>query len=120
LPPRGFASLHSCTIPTSLLKEKLLTRLREAVASPTTQLFEKQSKNVYYFLNMKNFIVFLINIYQKYIGPIKGKTCRFYPTCSEYTKEAIIKHGIIKGGFLGIKRILRCHPFNPGGYDPVP
>jgi len=69
---------------------------------------------------MKNFIVFLINLYQKYVGPIKGKTCRFYPTCSEYTKEAIIKYGVIKGGFLGIKRILRCHPFNPGGYDPVP
>lgn len=68
---------------------------------------------------MKKIFIFFINIYQKFISPIKGKTCRFYPTCSDYTKQAIAKHGVIKGTFYGIKRILRCHPFNPGGYDPV-
>jgi uncharacterized protein len=68
---------------------------------------------------MKGILIFLINFYQKVISPWTPKTCRFYPTCSEYTKIAIIKHGVIKGGWMGIKRISRCHPFNPGGYDPV-
>lgn len=68
---------------------------------------------------IKNFLIFLINIYQKitYFFP---RVCRFSPSCSSYTKEAIIKYGIIKGVFLGLKRILRCHPFNQGGEDPVP
>ena len=51
---------------------------------------------------------------------LKPPVCRFYPTCSEYTKQAIIKYGIIKGLWLGIKRISKCHPLNPGGYDPLP
>jgi len=68
---------------------------------------------------MKKFVLFLINIYQKF-SKYKPAVCRFYPTCSEYTKQAILKYGLLKGGFLGIKRICRCHPFNPGGYDPVP
>ena len=54
-----------------------------------------------------------------FISPLKKSSCRFYPTCSVYTKEAIIKYGAIKGTFLGIKRILKCHPFHPGGYDPL-
>lgn len=68
---------------------------------------------------LKKIFVKLINIYQ-FFSKMKPPVCRFYPTCSEYTKQAIIKYGIIKGGWLGIKRICRCHPFNPGGYDPVP
>lgn len=69
---------------------------------------------------MKKIILLLIKLYQKYISIFLGKNCRFYPTCSVYTYEAIEKFGIIKGIFLGIKRIIKCHPFHPGGYDPVP
>ena len=68
---------------------------------------------------IKKIFVKLIEIYQ-FFSKYKPKVCRFYPTCSQYTKEAIIKYGVIKGGWLGIKRICRCHPLNPGGYDPVP
>ena len=68
---------------------------------------------------MKKIIIFLINFYQK-ISALTPPVCRFTPTCSEYTKQAIQKYGVIKGGWLGIKRICRCHPLNPGGYDPVP
>lgn len=68
---------------------------------------------------MKKIILLLINVYQK-LSKLTPSRCRFYPTCSQYTKEAIIKYGVLKGGTLGIKRILRCHPLNKGGYDPVP
>lgn len=69
---------------------------------------------------MKKIILLLIKFYQKYISIFLGKNCRFYPTCSAYTYEAIERFGVIKGIFLGIKRIIKCHPFHPGGYDPVP
>ena len=68
---------------------------------------------------LKKIFVKLINIYQ-FFSKMKPPVCRFYPTCSEYTKQAIVKYGVIKGSWLGVKRICRCHPFNPGGYDPVP
>ena len=68
---------------------------------------------------MKSTVVFLIMLYRKYISPLKKPSCRFYPTCSMYGLEAINKYGVFKGGYLTIKRILRCHPFHPGGYDPV-
>ena len=68
---------------------------------------------------IKNIILKIINIYPK-ISKLTPPVCRFYPTCSEYMKQAIMKYGLIKGGYLGIKRILKCHPFHPGGYDPVP
>jgi putative membrane protein insertion efficiency factor len=69
---------------------------------------------------VKKIIIFTITLYQKYISPLKPATCRFYPTCSEYTVQALTRFGLVKGIWLSIKRILRCHPFNPGGYDPVP
>ena len=68
---------------------------------------------------MKKFLIFLIEEYQRYISPILGKNCKFYPTCSEYTKQAIKKYGAFKGFFCGIKRIIRCNPFSNGGYDPL-
>ena len=64
-------------------------------------------------------MLFLIFLYQK-ISSLTPARCRFYPTCSEYTKQSIIKYGLFKGGWLGIKRICKCHPLNDGGYDPVP
>jgi len=68
---------------------------------------------------MKAILMGLIRFYQKTISPLKGRTCRFYPTCSEYSLEAIKKYGSIKGSYLALKRILKCHPFHPGGYDPL-
>jgi len=65
---------------------------------------------------MKKFALKLIEIYQ-YFSKFTPKTCRFYPTCSEYTKQAIEKYGFLKGCFLGLKRIAKCHPFNEGGVD---
>lgn len=68
---------------------------------------------------MKKVFLYLIRIYQIYISPLKGSTCRFYPSCSQYTFEAINKYGIFKGSLFAVKRICKCHPFHPGGYDPV-
>lgn len=61
-----------------------------------------------------------ITLYQYLLSPLLGRHCRFAPSCSEYAREAITKHGALKGTWLGVKRILRCHPWHPGGYDPVP
>lgn len=71
---------------------------------------------------MKKIVIYLINFYQKNISKwleSKNIKCKFYPTCSEYTKQAISKYGTIKGTFLGIKRVLKCNPFSKGGYDPL-
>ncbi|HNR10415.1 MULTISPECIES: membrane protein insertion efficiency factor YidD [Nitrosomonas] len=69
---------------------------------------------------MKQLIIGLIKLYRYSIGLLIPPSCRFYPTCSNYMHEALVKHGLIKGLWLGMKRILRCHPWNQGGYDPVP
>lgn len=68
---------------------------------------------------IKKFLIKLINLYRQYISPLKAPCCRFVPTCSQYAIEAIEKYGAIKGGYMAIKRILRCNPFCKGGYDPV-
>ncbi len=69
---------------------------------------------------VRRFLMLLIRAYQLAISPLLGPRCRFYPSCSCYAHEAIERHGPALGLWLAIKRILRCHPFTPGGYDPVP
>ncbi|NLI70249.1 MAG: membrane protein insertion efficiency factor YidD [Firmicutes bacterium] len=68
---------------------------------------------------MKTVFLYLISFYQRFISPLFPRTCRFYPTCSQYCYEAISKYGAIKGGFMGLCRLMKCHPFHPGGYNPV-
>ena len=68
----------------------------------------------------RNLVVRLIRIYQKLVSPGLGANCRYSPTCSSYAAEAISKFGVIKGVWLGMKRVGRCHPLRDGGYDPVP
>lgn len=68
---------------------------------------------------MKKLVLGLIRFYQKQISPLKTPSCRFSPSCSTYTYQAIEKYGAFKGLYLGLKRILKCHPFHPGGYDPL-
>ena len=70
--------------------------------------------------NMKRVALGLIRLYQLTLSQVLPPSCRFIPTCSQYTYEAIAKHGLFKGGRLGMKRIACCHPFHPGGFDPVP
>ena len=69
---------------------------------------------------MKHVFLSIIRFYRKFISPLTPPTCRFYPTCSQYGMEAIGRFGAIKGGWLTIKRIFKCHPFHPGGIDHVP
>ncbi|MCG8501438.1 MAG: membrane protein insertion efficiency factor YidD [Firmicutes bacterium] len=68
---------------------------------------------------MKKLMIYCIMLYRKYVSPFKRSSCRFHPTCSRYAMDAIEKYGCLKGGYLAIKRILKCHPFNHGGYDPI-
>ena len=69
---------------------------------------------------MKKFALILIKGYKIFISPLLGHHCRFHPSCSTYTHEAIKKYGLLKGAYLGGKRLLKCHPFHPGGVDLVP
>ncbi|MCK4869565.1 MAG: membrane protein insertion efficiency factor YidD [Gammaproteobacteria bacterium] len=78
------------------------------------QLIEKTS------LLGRKILIVLIAIYRYLISPLLGPRCRFYPTCSQYATEAITKHGVFYGCWLALRRIVRCHPLNPGGFDPVP
>ncbi|MSN25120.1 MAG: membrane protein insertion efficiency factor YidD [Geobacter sp.] len=68
----------------------------------------------------KSILLLVIRVYQKLISPLLPQSCRFYPSCSEYSRESIIKHGLMRGLLLTVIRIGKCHPFHPGGYDPVP
>ncbi len=65
-------------------------------------------------------VVACIRVYQRFISPVLPPSCRFYPTCSAYALTSVQRFGVLRGGWMGICRIARCHPFNPGGYDPVP
>ncbi len=69
---------------------------------------------------LKRALLKSISLYKRFISPVLPSACRFSPTCSMYTYEAIEVHGSAKGAWLGLRRILRCHPFHPGGHDPVP
>ena len=69
---------------------------------------------------MRPLLIALINVYRWFISPLLGPNCRFYPTCSCYAQEAIQRHGALRGSWLALRRLLRCHPLNPGGWDPVP
>jgi putative membrane protein insertion efficiency factor len=69
---------------------------------------------------VKGLALGLIRFYQRRVSPARPPACRFLPTCSQYGYEAIQKHGLLKGGLLTLWRLARCHPFHPGGYDPVP
>ena len=69
---------------------------------------------------MKRVLLWLISFYRRNLSPLKPPCCRFIPTCSEYAMQAIEKYGAFKGGLLALRRLLKCHPFHKGGYDPVP
>lgn len=69
---------------------------------------------------MRHVAAALIRLYKLVVSPFLPPACRFYPTCSQYAAQAIEKHGVLRGGILAAKRLARCHPFNPGGVDPVP
>lgn len=70
---------------------------------------------------IKKVLIFMIKLYQKYISPLKrAPSCIYTPTCSLYALEALEKYGVVKGTYLAVRRVLRCHPFHRGGYDPVP
>ncbi|MDP2303050.1 MAG: membrane protein insertion efficiency factor YidD [Ignavibacteria bacterium] len=68
---------------------------------------------------MRYFFIFLIKLYQKFISPLFPPSCRFHPTCSEYSKQAFEKYGVVRGIIKSVWRILRCNPFNKGGFDPL-
>lgn len=69
---------------------------------------------------MARLLVLLVRFYQRFIGPGLPKACRFYPSCSSYAVEALTRHGAARGSWLTVRRLGRCHPFHPGGVDPVP
>lgn len=69
---------------------------------------------------MQHLLIGLIRVYQVALSPFVGNQCRFTPTCSQYAREAVEKHGALKGSWMAVRRVSRCHPWHPGGHDPVP
>lgn len=68
---------------------------------------------------MRELVVLVLRFYKRWISPLLPSACRFYPTCSDYMREAVERHGVWRGVYLGLKRLSKCHPFHAGGYDPV-
>ncbi|WP_369792406.1 membrane protein insertion efficiency factor YidD [Treponema sp. OMZ 838] len=87
-------------------------------------LFDLNNMKHHYLKTIERIFTFLlcagVKVYQKCISPLFPPCCRYYPTCSHYALESLTKYGPVKGGYLAVRRILRCHPFHKGGYDPVP
>ncbi|MBI2354281.1 MAG: membrane protein insertion efficiency factor YidD [Deltaproteobacteria bacterium] len=69
---------------------------------------------------LKSIALLVIRLYQRLLSPLLPPTCRFYPSCSEYSRESILRHGLARGARLALLRLCKCHPFHPGGYDPAP
>jgi uncharacterized protein len=91
--------------------------VRDCCGSPHSHGVIRYRRQEY---DLKHLVLALLRFYRRYISPALPPACRFTPTCSAYTYEAISRYGVVRGGWLGVKRILRCNPFNSGGYDPVP
>ena len=68
---------------------------------------------------LERLVLLMIRCYQLFISPFKPPSCRFYPTCSSYTRDAVVHFGLLRGTWMGLRRIFRCHPWHPGGYDPA-
>lgn len=85
-----------------------------------TQTAYNERMDTDYRARIKRTLIATVKLYQWLISPFLGNNCRFYPSCSAYCIEAMESHGVIKGLYLGIRRLLRCHPYSQGGYDPVP
>ena len=101
----------------SCKRRQVQAAVLESVQQPDRTLVRVRPESQ---VNMRSVALGMIRFYKRYISPGLGSNCRFYPSCSEYTYQAIEKYGVLRGSLMGGWRIMRCNPFNKGGYDPVP
>ncbi len=87
---------------------------------PAWPVHPKPRVTFYYDAVISRLLIALLRFYKRFISPLLGPRCRFHPSCSEYAMQAISRHGTLRGGWLATRRLGRCHPFHPGGLDPVP